>query len=130
MHTMTRCVIALILALAALGTVNGQTVQRSFAATALRGEIAFGQPPEIRLNGQDARLSPGARIRGQNNLLQMSGSLRGQSLVVNYALDSTGQVQDVWILNDDERARLPWPKTVQEAKTWAFDPVAQAWTPR
>jgi hypothetical protein len=60
----------------------------------------------------------------------MSGSLRGQSLVVNYALDSTGQVQDVWILNDDERARLPWPKTVQEAKTWAFDPVAQAWTPR
>src|SRR6185503_5907193 len=103
-------------------------VQRGFPATALRGEISFGQPPEVLLNGQPARLSPAARIRGTNNLLVISGALMGQKAVVNYVIDPLGLVQDVWILTDAERAKQPWPTKAADARAWSFDPVAQIWT--
>jgi hypothetical protein len=109
---------------------DAQTVQRNFPATALRGEISFGQPPELLLNGQPARLSPAARIRGLNNMLVLSGGLAGQRAVVNYVVDPLGLVQEVWILTDSERAKQPWPTTDRDAKAWSFDPVAQIWTPR
>lgn len=95
----------------------------------LRGEITFGMPPEIVLNGKVAtRLSPASRIRGQSNTLVMSGTLGGQTHVVNYNVDAqTGLVQDVWILTAAEAARL-WPTTPQEAAKWVFDPVSQSWS--
>jgi hypothetical protein len=127
---MTRCALALIASVVFAGTAAAQTVQRNFPATALRGEIAFGQPPTIRLNGEDARLAPGSRIRAPNNLLQMSGALVGQTAAVNYTLDHTGLVLDVWLLSEVERAKQPWPRTPKEAQEWRFDPVAQVWTPR
>lgn len=127
---MTRCVIACFLALCLGAAAHAQSIQRSFPSAALRGEVVIGQPPEILLNGQGARLSPGARIRGQNNLLQMSGALMGQTLTVHYVIGPSGLVQDLWILTDSERAKQPWPKTAREAQTWLFDPVAQVWTPR
>jgi hypothetical protein len=130
MNTMTRCVAALLVALACVGSAMAQTVQRGFPANALRGEISFGQPPDVLVNGRAARLSPAARIRGTNNMLMMSGALVGQKAVVHYVLDPLGLVQDVWILTDVERAKQPWPTTAKDAQTWAFDPVAQVWTPR
>lgn len=122
---MLRCVWALCLLLA--GSAFAQ-VPRSFPATALRGEITVLQPPEITLNGVAARLSPGSRIRGPNNLLVMSGAIVGQPLLVHYTLDDLGLVHLVWVLTDAEAARKPWPVTLQQQKTWAFDPAAQAWT--
>jgi hypothetical protein len=130
MNTMTRCVAALLVAMACLSSAIAQTVQRGFPANALRGEIAFGQPPELLLNGQAARRWPAARIRGTNNMLMMSGALIGQKAVVHYVVDPLGLVQDVWILTDAERAKQPWPTTAKDAQTWSFDPVAQVWTPR
>ena len=70
------------------------------ATNALRGELVVTAPPEILLNGQPARLSPGARIRGPNNLLVLSGTVVGQALQVRYRLDTSGLVHQVWILND------------------------------
>jgi hypothetical protein len=131
MNTMTRCVAALLVALLFASHAVGQTVHRNFPANALRGEISFGQPPEVLVNGQPARLAPAARIRGLNNLLVMSGALMGQQrVVVNYVLDPLGLVQDVWILTDAERAKRPWPTTAKEAQSWSFDPIAQVWTQR
>jgi hypothetical protein len=129
MNTMIRCVAAL-LALLVLGSpVWAQNVvQRGFPANALRGEIAFGQPPEVAVNGQPARLAPASRIRGTNNLLVMSGALIGKKAIVNYTMDSLGLVQDVWILTEAERAKQPWPTKVAETRAWSFDPVAQVWT--
>ena len=125
---MTRCVAALSLMLVLLaGGVSAQTVQRNFPATALRGEISFGQPPEVLVNGVPTRLAPAARIRGLNNLIVMSGALVGQKAVVNYVLDPLGLVQDAWILTDAERAKQPWPTSQKEAQSWSFDPVAQVW---
>jgi len=131
MNTMTRCVAALLVALLFASHAVAQTVHRNFPANALRGEISFGQPPEVLVNGQPARLAPAARIRGLNNLLVMSGALMGQQrVVVNYVLDPLGLVQDVWILTDAERAKRPWPTTAKEAQSWSFDPIAQVWTQR
>ena len=126
---MIRCAAALVLAIVCNSSAWAQTiVQRGFPANALRGEISFGQPPQVQLNGQSARLSPAARIHGTNNLLVMSGALVGQKAVVNYVVDPLGLVKDVWILTDAERKKQPWPTTAKDALAWSFDPVAQVWT--
>ena len=72
------------------------------SANALRGELVVTAPPEALLNGQPARLSPGARIRGRDNLLVLSGTVVGQTLQVRYLRDTSGLVHQVWILSDAE----------------------------
>jgi hypothetical protein len=103
-------------------------VPRPFPASALRGELVVLQPPEVALNGRAARLAPGARIRGDNNLLQLSGALVNQRHTVNYTVDPSGLLLDVWILTPAERARQPWPTTPEQAAAWTFDPSAQFWS--
>lgn len=124
---MLRCAL-IALALAAALPASAQQVQRNFPASALRGELTVVAPPEVVLNGQPARLAPGARIKGGSNLLVMSGAIVGQKLAVNYTIDTYGLVKDVWLLRADEAARSPWPKTAAEAAAWSFDPIAQTWT--
>ncbi len=102
--------------------------QRSFPATALRGDMVVQQPPAILLNGVAARLAPGARIRDRNNLLVMSGALVNTKLTVHYTLEHHGMLLDVWVLNNPEKARQPWPKNATEAQAWLFDPAAQTWS--
>ncbi len=92
----------------------------------LRGEIAFGQPPEVQLNGKPARLAPGARIKDPNNMLVLSGALAGGKYKVNYTVDTYGLLMDVWLLSKSEAAQL-WPKTAEEAATWAYDPIQRIW---
>jgi len=93
----------------------------------LRGEMLFGQPPEVTLNGNAARLAPGARIRDLDNRLVLSGNLIGQKYKVNYTVDTLGLLMNVWILTADEAAKL-WPTTMTEAATWSWDPVQQSWS--
>ena len=122
---MNRCVIALLLLLAA--SLPAQA-QRLFERNALRGELQITAPPEALLNGNPVRLAPGNRIRNPLNMVQMSGSLLGQKVVVNYTLDGFGLVHEVWILSAEEAARQPWPRTAEEAKAWNFDPTLQRWS--
>ncbi|WP_337878457.1 hypothetical protein [Caldimonas sp.] len=127
---MFRCVlIGLTLSAATLVAQAQAVVARQFPATALRGEMVFGQPPEVLLNGKPARMVPASRIRGTNNLLVLSGSLIGTKAMVHYTLDTQGFVKDVWILRDDELIK-PWPRTAEEASRWQFEPISQTWTPR
>ncbi len=123
---MVRCFIAAWLA-ACLTTSAVAQVQRQFPQNALRGEMNFVNPPEVRLNGGTAMLAPGSRIRGQNNMIEMSGALAGTKLWVHYTLDTQGGVMDVWILRPEELAKKPWPRTQEEAQKWQFDTTAQAW---
>ncbi|MES2581904.1 MAG: hypothetical protein V4627_04240 [Pseudomonadota bacterium] len=108
------------------GTAFAQEAVRNFPAAAKRATLQVNYPPDILLNGQNARLSPGARIRGTNNLLVMSGTLAGQSLPVHYVLDGQGMVHEVWILNATEArqskdaANLP-PNYVTDASTASSD---------
>jgi hypothetical protein len=101
---------------------------RNFSASALRGELTVTAPPEVLLNRQPARLSPGTRIRGANNLLVMSGAIVGQRLLVHYTLDLHGNMLDVWILTPEEANRQPWPVTPAEAAAWSFNADQQVWT--
>ncbi len=122
---MFRCVLALCAAFVVAATAHAQRV---FENNALRGELVVKAPPEALLNGKPVRLAPGARIRNQQNLIQLSGTLIDQRLTVNYTLDGMGQVRDVWVLTDEEARRLPWPRTIEEARAWQFDPTLQRWT--
>jgi hypothetical protein len=127
-HTMNRCnfrltpfLVALAASAALLGlpalAQTGQSTQaaettssteavkpniRQFPAKAVRGEMVVLAPPVIGMNGRQARLSVGARIRDVNNHFVLSGALLNRKLVVNYVLDNTGLVHEVWILNAEE----------------------------
>jgi hypothetical protein len=122
---MFRCAALLVIAAAVL---PASAQQRGFPAHALRGELLIEQPPAVTVNGQPARLAPGARIRGETGLLVMSGALAKHKLMVHYTVDHYGLLLDVWVLNAAERARQPWPRTPAEAAAWRFDPVGQTWS--
>jgi len=124
---MYRCIAAALAALLCSFAAHAQAL-RNFPANALRGSLVIGAAPEILLNAQPARLSAGARIRDQANLQPRPASLTGAKLLVHYTVDTQGLVQEVWILTPEEAARKPWPVTLQEARSWQFDPVAQTWT--
>ena len=127
MHTMYRCLFAAATALAISMPAAAQ-LQRNFPQNAFRGEIVFGAPPEIKLNKKPALLAPGSRIRNQNNMLEMSAALVGGKAVVNYTVDQSGLVKDIWLLRKEEIAMKPWPATLEQAQAWSFDPAAQTWT--
>ena len=102
---------------------------RRFPRNALRGEIAFTGFPQITLNGQSAQLAPGGRVKDATNQMAMPGALLGNRYIVNFTVDSSGLVHDVWILRPDEIAiQQPWPRTPVEAQVWAFDEQAQVWS--
>jgi len=114
MNTMNRWLRAfktplLILALCLTGAAclwpsaaDAQGFVRPFPAKALRGQMEVMAPPNILINGQPQRLSPGARIKSTKNLIVMSASLVGQQLLVNYVTDPLGLVHEVWILTPAE----------------------------
>jgi len=83
-------------------TAGAQTVGRPIPAHAQRGALEVTQPPNVLLNGQPDRLSPGARIRSDNNLLTLSSTLVGRTLVVRYVREPHGQIHEVWILTAAE----------------------------
>ncbi len=124
---MLRCFIAALVT-ASLAAPSLAQMQRQFPQSALRGEMAFVNPPEVKLNGNAVVLAPGSRIRGQNNMIEMSGALVGMKLWVHYTVDTQGSVMDVWILRPEELAKKPWPANRAQAEAWSFDPTAQAWS--
>ncbi|OIQ75772.1 hypothetical protein GALL_425550 [mine drainage metagenome] len=95
--------LALATALGLTPSISGaQDAVRQFPSKALRGIMEVTTPPEVLINGQLERLSPGAHIRGPDNLLVLSGSLVGQQLPVNYLRNQQAMIHDVWILNAAE----------------------------
>ena len=119
---------ALLASQSAQSAGDGQSVPRNFPQKALRGQIVFGTPPFIQLDGDVTHMAAAYRVHGFNNLLLMSGQLVGVQGVVDFTLDANAQVYEVWILTPAEAAKKPWPSTPAEAAAWSFDPVAQAWT--
>ncbi|MBI2751604.1 MAG: hypothetical protein HYX43_20295 [Burkholderiales bacterium] len=118
--------IALISTLLGLSlSASAQQSVRPFPANALRGTLQVTNPPEVLLDGNAARLSPGARIRGVNNLLVMSGAIVGQSLVVNYVRDPQGLVHEVWVLNATEaEQRMPGAQPQRNYASETYAPTA------
>lgn len=95
--------LALLLA-AQAPLAQAQATVREFPRQALRGVLEVTMPPDVRLDGQRDRLSPGARIRDTENRLLLSGSLVGIRAVVNFTRDSSGLIHEVWLLTPAEAA--------------------------
>ncbi len=93
----------LIASSAAAQTTDPQRIP-PISAKAQRGVLRVMAPPEVLVDGQPARLAPGARIRDRNNLMVVSGALIGQDLVVRYTRDPLGLVFEVWVLTASEAA--------------------------
>jgi hypothetical protein len=127
MKTMFRCAIAAIAALAFTLPAAAQGV-RAFPQNALRGAMVFGDYPNIQLNGRATTLTPGSRVRNQNGMIVLAATLTGSKLLVHYTLEiGEAQVRDVWILRPEEAAVRPWPTTLEEARTWIYDPAEMTW---
>ncbi|MFS9605172.1 hypothetical protein, partial [Klebsiella pneumoniae] len=95
---------------------------------ALRGELVITQFPDVQLNGQPARLAPGARVKNESNLWVPPAGLSGQKLTVHYTIESSGLILDVWVLNAAELDNKLWPRTPAEAASWQFNPGNQTWS--
>jgi hypothetical protein len=118
----------LVLAAVCLVAPAAAQVQRAFPQNALRGALVIGVMPDLLLNDQRARLAPGARIRDQNNMTVVPSALTGGRFLVNYNVDTSGLIKEVWILRPEEAAVQPWPSTLDQAAAWSFDPIGQVWT--
>jgi hypothetical protein len=90
----------------AAAAASAQTLTREAPRDVVPGRLAVATPPTVTLDGQPARLSPGARIRDTRNMLVLSGSLAGQDVPVVYRRDGTGLLHEVWLLTEAEYARL------------------------
>jgi len=125
---MFRCAVTVFLALALAGVTaaHAQTA-RNFSVQTLRGALEVTEPPAVLLNGEPARLAPGARIFGQNNTTVVSSNLVGQRVLVHYTVDLLGQLKDIWLLTPQEAARQPWPRSRDEASSWVFNAAEQTW---
>ena len=91
----------------AASAVFAQAIVREAPADVKPAIIAVSAtPPLITVDGKDDRLSPGARIRDRNNMLVLSGALAGNSFYTVYRRDSAGLVHEVWLLDEEEYAKV------------------------
>jgi len=96
------CVVLCVLVLEGAIAQTGRIV--AIPAAAKRATITFSGGPDVLVDGRAARLGPGARIFDRNNYLQVHGAVSG-TFMVKYLLETTtGLVQSVWILTDEEIA--------------------------
>lgn len=95
-------------AAATFPTESRAQFQRIFPQNVKRGTIKFSEIPlQVKLDGNEERLAPGARVRGPMNTFVLNNQLVGQTYTVNYIRDPAGMVRDIWLLTPDEASTLP-----------------------
>jgi hypothetical protein len=87
-------------------SVAAQGIRRDPPKDVVLGQLKVDAPPEISIDGNADRLSPGSRIRDLNNMVVLSASLTGQTLPVVYRRDAAGLVHEAWILTSEEYSQL------------------------
>jgi len=80
-------------------------------AKAVRGDMEFNGTQIVLLDGKQRQLAPGVRIYGADNMLKLATSLKGTAKTKYMLEESTGLLQNVWILTPKEIA-TPDPKPV------------------
>jgi hypothetical protein len=102
MSVTTRLLRLLTIFLLATLTFSAMAIDRDFPASTLRGKLTITDYPNVTLNGNTLRLSPGSRIWNTQQLTQTPNSLGSDTYVVNYTLNVQGDIDRVWILTSDE----------------------------
>ena len=82
MNRGTRILVAASALLAALAF--GQGIRREAPKDVVLGRMVVTAPPQVTIDAQPDRLSPGSRIRDLNNMLVFSGRIVGKDLPVVY----------------------------------------------
>jgi hypothetical protein len=95
----------IVLLLAAALALPALAIERPFPANVLRGKFTPGYFPDITLDGKARQLSPAGRIFNEDNRIEMPAAVRGKDLVVNYTVDSMGNIDRIWILTAEEAAQ-------------------------
>ena len=78
---------------------------RSFPPDVKRATMRSSIFPQVLIDGNIRRLSPGAKIIGKQNTIIMHASLMNNVFIVNYTVDAQGYINRVWILTDEEQAQ-------------------------
>lgn len=102
-----RFIRAVIMAFISIIALQVQAIERPFPQNVLRGKMTPSYFPEIKIDGKTRQLSMGARIFNQDNMIEMPSALRGSDIVVNYTVDTAGNIDRVWILTSEEAAQKP-----------------------
>jgi hypothetical protein len=108
-NTMNRWIPAALLGLtvAATAVLAQENVVREAPKDVKPAIIAVSAtPPIITVDGQADRFSPGVRIRDRRNMLVLTGQLAGKTLYTVYKRDAAGLVHEVWLLNEQEYAKV------------------------
>lgn len=109
MRATIRLALLLLASAASLASISAQAFERPFPANAVRGKMTPAYFPEVLIDGKVRQLAPSARIFNQDNLIELPASIRGTDLVVNYTVDSWGNIDRIWILTAEEAAQKPAP---------------------
>jgi len=92
---------AIALLIAALFASTAAAQLREIPVNAKRAQMSHVSENRVEVNGEPARLSPGAQIRDPLNRIIMPATLPRDS-AVKYQLDAAGLVHRVWILSPRE----------------------------
>jgi hypothetical protein len=84
--------------------------ERNFPDYARRGNLTAYAYPSMKIGEHTYHLAAGSRIVNQQNRIVMPASLRVQTAPVMYLLDISGDLSRIWLLTDEEAARIPLPK--------------------
>lgn len=111
-----RSLIAALLAVGCMLALPVQAFERPFPPHAKRGVMKPDVFPGIVIDGRPRILTAGARIVNADNLVQMPSSLPAGNYVVNYTEDDAFQVEQVWILTQDEAAQSPRQQNINQPR--------------
>jgi hypothetical protein len=89
------------------GLASAQVYRREAPKDVVLGRLTVVAGPQITMDGKPDRMSPGARIRDVSNLLVMPTTITGKTVPVVYRRETPGgMVHEIWLLTDDEYAKL------------------------
>jgi hypothetical protein len=107
---MRKILLLLILSAFAAAQISYAQVQRMLPANGKRGVTGEPQPmPSVVINRQVAKFAPGGIIFDTNNRTILQQHLPANADVW-YQVDMRGDIQRIYILTPDERARLDQAK--------------------
>lgn len=94
--------------MASLGSSAQVVVSRFFPPNVKRGVLDMSSyPNKVSMNGATRKFSPALKIFSTQNLIVLPGTLNASQISVNYAENSYGDIDKVWILSNAELAANP-----------------------
>jgi len=79
---------------------------RPLPASGILGTLKQSAMPTVVIDQQVYTLTAGAQIRNQQNMIVQTGSISGPDVKILYKKASSGQIDRIWILTDDEYQRI------------------------